>query len=408
MNKAVKTAITMVIALAVTAFLFRHDKGFSGSWIAVGLMMGIIFAAMFVPAVGHFIVEKPKMIFWSGVAIAAGGLILPLSWFALSDHVPAAGESDPIGSVMAYAMMVGICLAILPRSIAVQRRAQPALERAKALPARDTGFSGIGEGWRANIETIRRFVPLLRIAGPWIAIVVAAWLAGRYLDLLWPQYSGEFPIRVWTRMLLSISLVIAIPTVLVGWHRYLLEQRVPRFILPDWNVLRFLWRLWMIVVLTSVVTQLAVMNTKDVARLARTEDTGLVFVILFWGCLALAVFLGSQFGLVFPAISLGRRDFAGMDSLAMTKPLGIAFRLGFVFSLLPFAGLGYVVSWALTRMIISRDFLPQSGGDLPVDFFSFIVLGLFSMALVSCATYLSNVYASQTVAAAAVVDGRES
>jgi hypothetical protein len=369
-------------------------------------MMAIIFAAMFVPAVGDFIVEKPKMVFWSGVAIAAGGVVLPLSWFALSDHVPAAGESDPMGSVMAYAMMVGICLAILPRAIAVQRRTQPALERPKTLVARDTEFRGITEGWRANVETVRRFIPLLRIAGPWIAIVVAAWLAGTYLDRLWPQYSGEFRIRPWTRMLLSISLAIATPTTLVGWHRYLLEQQVPRFVLPDRHVLRFLWRLWMIVLLTTVVTRVAVMNTKDVARLLGTEDTASVFLVLFWGCLALIVFSGSQFGLVFPAISLGRRDFAGMDSLAMTKPLGIAFRLGFVFSLLPFAGLGYAVSWALTRMIISGDFLPQSG-DLPTDISLFIVLGLFFMALASCATYLSNLYASQTTAAAPVANSRE-
>jgi len=207
----------------------------------------------------------------------------------------------------------------------------------------------------------------------------------------------------------NISLAIAIPTALVGWHRYLLAQHAPRFSLPDRNVLRFLWRLWMIVVLATVVTRVASMNARDVARLVGTEDTALVFAVLFWGCLALIVFSGSQFGLVFPAVSLGRRDFAGMDSLAMTKPLGMPFRFGFVLSLLPFAGFGYIVFWALTRMIISGDvyFLQGIDGELQSDIAFFVVAALFFLALASCATYLSNVYASQTAPPTTVADGGE-
>jgi hypothetical protein len=94
--------------------------------------MAIIFAAIFVPAIGDFIVKKPRIIFWTGVAVAAAGFTLPLAWMLISGDTSHDGKDDPMTWAMGYAMAIGLSLTILPRSIADQRRTRPALERASA------------------------------------------------------------------------------------------------------------------------------------------------------------------------------------------------------------------------------------------------------------------------------------
>jgi hypothetical protein len=390
-SKPLKTLVVMIGALALTAFLFRNGNGDSSTWIGVAVAMGIIFAAMFVPAIGDFIVANPKTVFRSGIAIVVGGLISPIVFFATLGHAPESGKNDPMMWVMVYAMMIGICLTILPRSIAAQRRTQPALERmetATKIP-RDDQFRGIEQGWRANLQTLRHIGPLLRIAGPWIAIIVAANLAGSHLDELWPQYSGEFQLRPWTGALLSVSMAIGIPTALVAWHRHLLEDQPPRFARPNKRVFRYWWRLWLTVFASGALVRVAALNAPDVARLVGTANVGAIFEVLYWGTLALVLLFGNKFALVFPAVALGQLDFAGMDSLVMTKPLGNAFGVGFVLSLLPWGAFGYLADVILVRMAV------EGRGDLGVltNVTLFIMTVSGFLALASCATYLSNVYA---------------
>lgn len=141
MSKAAKTALVMIGVLALTIFLFWHQNRDFGTWFAVALAMTLIFVAMFVPVIGDFIVERPRAIFWIGIAIVAGGFIVPLGWFAASGHVPAADESDPMQWVTVYAMVIGICLTVLPRSIAAHRETQSTLERASAQAPPDASLS---------------------------------------------------------------------------------------------------------------------------------------------------------------------------------------------------------------------------------------------------------------------------
>jgi len=391
-SKPLKTFVVMIGVFGLVVFLFRNsDNNDVRNWIAVASMMAIIYAALFVPQIGDFILAKPKFIFWSGIAVALGSLAIPLFWIIVSGHIPETGKGELLDWVVLFAMMTGICVAILPRSIAAQRRTQPALERmetAADIP-RDDRFQGIDQGWRANLQTLRYIGPLLQIAGPWIAIIVAANLAGSYLDGLWPQYNGEFQIRPWTGAFSSVSIAIGLPTALVAWHRHLLEDQPPKFALPNKRVLRYWWRLWLTLFAATALVRVAALNALDVARLAGTTNVDAVFEVLYWGTLALVLLFGNKFALVFPAIALGRRDFAGMDSLVMTKPLGNAFGVGFVLSLLPFAATVWLCDAVLTKMAIEAKSYPSlliNAGFVTMTILSFLTLA-------SCATYLSNVYA---------------
>src|SRR4051812_26592923 len=107
----------MLASFAVTMFLFRHQNSDMSSWAAVLLMMFLIYIPFGVPAVGTFIHDRPRAIFWTGIAMIIGGLaaffvIITLS--AFYGFPRGVTGTDPISMVTMWIMMAGIVLAILP------------------------------------------------------------------------------------------------------------------------------------------------------------------------------------------------------------------------------------------------------------------------------------------------------
>jgi hypothetical protein len=393
MNKTLKTVAIMLGALVLTMFLFRNEHQDPRTWIAVGSMMAIILMAMSIPAIGAFIIERPKAVFRAGIAIAIGGIILPMA--LLTDAFPV-----PPADVSVYLVMVGIVLTILPRSIAANRRNQQAMERAKASPEPPHAdqFHGDDEGWAANVKTLRRIGAFLRLAGAWIFLAWALPLLGLHLGALasgmtssiWATPDQALPLEdylLWVQM--PLNLTLAVPSVLVAWHRYLIENQAPQSILPlpGKAVWRYLWRLWMTTAVVGVVVRLAQLNGPDVAKLLGVNDVVLVTKIIFWAVLCFAAFTGSAFALVLPAVAMGKRDFAATDAMHLAKPLGTPFRLGFLISLLPFACLWWLLDWFETTALPPAE----------AQFFHLIPVATIFLALASGATFLSGVYARQMV-----------
>ena len=399
----------MLGSLALTLFLFRHQNSDPSTRITVGVMMLVIYLPFGVPAVGKFIADRPRTVLWIGVAMIPGGLAAMLGLFFTSAYYGfprSVTGTDPISMVTMWIMMAGIALTILPRSMAALKRTEKAGAARKIDQPSRKEFSGIDEAWSALQTVVRDWAPFARLAGPWIILLwavpfiglhIAAFNSGTALSLLDPPIGKvDTATELLAERLPTIVVsAFAFPIALVNWHRYILSGTLPRIGLsaPLGVTARYLWRLWMIVLLFSILIRLAASNAPDVARLLGTPDKLLVAEILFWGVLCVEVFLGSSFALVLPAVAMGNRNFLGTDSLRVSKPLGNSFRMGFVFSLLPFV----LAWWAIAELL---DRFAITGPRLSLASYSLWLMPTAAMflALTSCATYLSRIYAARLTA----------
>jgi hypothetical protein len=405
MAKSLKLLVVMLASLAVTIFLFRHQNADPSTWVTVLFMMTLVYVPFAVPSVGEFIVGRPRAVFWAGIALIVGGLtamfglIFASSFYGFPRGI---AGSDPISIATMWIMIAGIFLAILPRSMAALKRTEKAGSTAKADKPVKNGFHGVGEAWAAILTVLRNWAPFAQSFGPWIVLLWAVPFLGLHIVA---YHSGIAPtlfdapvgkIDAATEVLserlpMIVVSAFAFPIALVSWHRYVLRGAAGAF---EWNtpgnIARYLWRLWMVSILFSVLLRVVAGNASDLARLLGTQDKLLVAKVLFWAFGCALVYVGSSSALVFPAVATGNRNFIATDSLRVTRPLGNSFRVGFVLSLAPFGCAWWGAATLLERLGLTGPHL-----TLPAYTLWLIPTTLLFLGLASCATYLSRVYVAR-------------
>lgn len=406
MGKSLKLLAVMVGSLAFTAFLFRHQDSDPIAWVTVGVVMLIIFIPFAVPSIGTFIAQRPHTVFWVGVAMIVAGFVAMLGVFfvAANFRFPSGVTgTDPISTAMIWIIMAGIALTILPRSMASSRRSQKAAAEPKTNQTAKKEFGGIDEAWSAIRTVVHDWRPFARLVGPWVFVLWAAPFVGLHIF----AFSNGATLSLFNAPIgkidpatklaseglpLIAASAFAFPIALVNWHRYILAGSIPKIGLsaPLAVTVRYLWRLWTIVLLFSILVRLVASNAPDVAEIIGSPDKQLVAGVLFWSAFCFEVYLGSSFALVLPAAAMGNRDFLGMDSLRMSKPLGSSFRMGFALSLLPFVLACWFVAGLLDRFAVIGPSSTLAGYSLWL-----MPTALMFLALVSCATYLSRIYAAR-------------
>jgi len=400
MTKSVKLLAVMLGSLAVTMFLFRHDNSDPTVWSSVVFVALLIYLPFGIPAVRAFIVARPRTVFRTGVGLAVGGFvgIFVLAFTSAFYHVPTkAGASDPISMVVLWAMMGGIALAILPRSMAALKRTETSDGVPQHTQEVHNSYDGVREGWAAIALVVRNWVPFVRLVGPWIVLLWAVPLVGLHIAAILTGTAHGFldaPVGKVSaatalfaeRLPYTLASALAFPIALVAWHRYIITGETRSFA-PLCVTARYLWRLWALGLMFSLLARLVATNSPDLAHFLGTTDKRLVSELLYWSLLALGAYRGSAFALVFAAVAMGNRDFTATDSARLTKPLGSSFALGFVFSLLPFGAL-----WWVGIEVVRRDGI--MGPSSPVSEYALWLLPVAAMfiALASCATYLSRNY----------------
>lgn len=407
MRKSLILLVAMAGSLALTFFLSRHQDSDPTVWITVGIMMLVIYIPFGIPPVGSYIYDRPRTIFWVGFSLIAGGLAAMFGLFFTSAYfgIPSSVTgTDSISVAIMWVMMAGIVLTILPRSIAALKRAEKTEVAPKlSLPAHNE-FNGVREAWIAVLTVLRNWAPFARLVGPWIVLLWAAPFVGLHIA----AYSNGLAPSVFAmpvgkldaatelfgeRLPLLLASAFALPMALVGWHRYILSDTIPTFGsgAPFGIAIRYLWRLWMISVLFSVLPRLVASNAPDLAGLFGISDKLFVEEFLFWGVLFGIVYMGSSFALVLPAVAVGNRDFLGTDSIRIAKLLGNSFRVGFVLSFLPFA----LAWWGAVELL---DRFGIIGFSLANHSLWLVPTALIFLAFASCATYLSRIYAARLAA----------
>lgn len=402
MGKSLKLLVVMLGSFALTVFLFRHQNSDLSTWITVLFMMSLVYIPFAVPSVGVFIVGHPRAVFWAGIALIVGGFTAMFGVISASSFYGFPREitgTDPISTGTMWIMIAGIFLAILPRSMAALKRTEKAAEDTKADKPVKNGFDGVGEAWTAILTVFRNWFPFAQSFGPWIIMLWAVPYIGLHAAAFHKGLAPHFfdaPVRkidavtelFAERMPIALISAFAFPIALVSWHRYVLRGGAGAF---GWNtpgdVLRYLWRLWMVSLAFSVLLKLVAGNASDVASLLHTQDKLLVAKALFLTVACAFVYFGSSCALVFPAVAMGNRNFVGMDSLRITKPLGNPFRLGFVISFLPFA----IAWWGIVTLL---EQLGLKGSHLALAAYTLwlIPTTLLFLAFASSVTYLSRVY----------------
>lgn len=400
MTKSVKLLAVMLGSFAVTMFLFRHDNADPANWVFVLLIMLVIYLSFGVPAVRAFIVARPKAVFRAGVGLALSGFvgIFVLAFTSAFYRIPAGiTGKDAVSLAVMGSMMTGIALAVLPRSLAALKRTEQAAPVPVSPRTSENSFDGVREGWAAVIWVMRNGTSFARLIGPWIVLLWVVPLVGLHIAGALTGNAGNFfaaPIgKVSTATVLlaerlpyTVASAIAFPVALVAWHRYIITGAARSFA-PFGAIARYLWRLWMLGFMLSLVAKLVSANVPDLSHFLGTADKQLVTEILYWALLIIGGYLGGSVALVLPAVAMGERDFTASDSLRVTKPLGSSFGLGFVLSFLPFGALWWVGIVMLRRIAIM-------GPSSPLTQYALWLLPLAAMflALASCATYLSRAY----------------
>lgn len=407
MSKSLKLLAVMIGAFAFTVFVFRHQPFDVGVWSMVAAMMVIIFIPFAVPPVGTFIADRPRKMFWAGIALTAAGLVgfLVLAVTSAAYGIPRGiTGSDPISTATMYVVIAGISLTILPRSLMAQKRLDAATSKPREVQPKPRATSTIGGGWNANVSTVRQFGPFLRIAGPWIVLLWAAPFVGihlvAYLRGLTPSLFASSSISVDAESVVLgeqlpfLLTILAYPTVLVAWHRFILERGLPRIMaMPDRAAMRYLFRLWMIVLFLGIIVTLTVSNAPDLAHLLGMHNDLPAAVAISTVAMGAFVYGGSQFALVLPAIATGDRNFLGAESAYVTRRLGWRYPLGFVISLLPFGLLALASALGIYRSGISELTLSTSLAPYALRL---VPQALIFLALLSCATYLSWTYSERS------------
>lgn len=169
MSKTARASAAILAVPVLGLYLLWHSGPEAGpsAWIFVVSVLAVMLAAIFIAAVGDVILARRRIIFWSGMAIAIVGPAYSYIWFRVTGHELAPDHVAGTAWTLAFALVTGICLAILPRSVAVYRRMTT-------------------DG--AEAPNPRQLLSLLGMTVAWIAIVLLAWRFGTYLPDPWLHY----------------------------------------------------------------------------------------------------------------------------------------------------------------------------------------------------------------------------
>jgi len=397
MSKYLRMAIALAVILGFMAFLLRHDPDMPINLGLVALMMIVLTAIFASPRAIAFINGHASVVTGAGIFVIVAALGGPLAFFLSFGAEPPSNDH----SAMAFAaagIMLGILLITLPRSVkaAAQRLAVAAREKPLAAATATSTYPAMHEAVASMAFVLRHPGIFARIAGPWtavfvlvplIAFQVTAYEQGMIKTILEPVHAKpDIPTAIAVLYATIASRIVAIPTAAVAWHRFVLENRLPRLgiALPDIRAVRYAYRLWIFAFAIGVLNRLLGTNSGDLAREIGPDAAAKAMEAVTWLIGFGAIWLASSFALVLPAVAVDDRQMNRMDAIGAARRLGHSYGLGLVASIAPFL-IAAVALEAVLGSVFDNSFSVQQ----------LLYFGpgiLMFMAGASGATYLSRAW----------------
>jgi hypothetical protein len=348
MSKYLRMAIALAVIVGVMAFVLRRDPNMP---MIVGLVtfMTIALTAIFAsPRAISFITGHASAVTGAGIFVVVASFGGSFA-FLLSFSGPPPRNGDLATTLMVVGCMLGILLITLPRSAkaAAQRLAVAAQQKPAAVES-TSKYPALREAMASMFFVLRHPGAFALITGPWIAVFVlvpliafqvTAYEEGTIKTILEPVRAKPDILTAVAMLYANIVCwIVAIPTAAVAWHRFVLENRLPRLgvALPDIRAIRYAYRLWIFVFVIGFLNRLLGTNSGDLAREIGPDAAAKAMEAVTWLVGFAAIWLASAFALVLPAIAFDDRQMNRMDAIGAARRLGHSYGLGLVASIAPF------------------------------------------------------------------------
>lgn len=379
-------AAVVVSAVFLTLLLGREQIGIVAAVMATTAFMLFALQNKTLRAAAA---RRPRAFVAVGLTMVAVSLV---GVFAAIDF-----EATP--AISAGVTLLGIMVAMLPRSYARMAESKSALERAKSNDGRPRVFSGSQEALDVFRFMIDQRGALIRLLAPCLVYAAALYFAlmavvGRVdaasrseaLGLL----AGLFAILV--------LLLIMTPVLSIAWCRFVVEGGPPtllaRPLKPLWS---YVWRLGIALSIFSGIEDLAV--SRGLGLLAGLAVEAVTAEVILRSAISALFLLGAApFAVVFPALAIG----ASLNTTAATiqsRSLGLGFYWGAILTVGPF--------WLVMILLDLLDGDPEVATLGPAAIGSGVLYTMvLLLGVVAISTYLSRVYVLTRDAEAGATDPR--
>jgi hypothetical protein len=330
--------VVAILIATVLAFVLPHDEGQIAGLMAVTFAIVTVFSLVVGSKRGaDFILGKPKWVRPAGVAVLALALIGPfvarLST-SISPNSTVRSDEPYVWAALMIAL-VGFLLISAPR-LARQTQEVRALQAVQALAPTSppVALGVIGDGVAALARLTKDIRLFLTIAWLWLLLSTGPLvLAG----VAWAAGYVEPAIQVAGIGVGWLCFVVGLPTVLVAWHRWLMEGHKPRGLtLPDRRSFSYGWRLWIYLAVASRAANWASEAAGHWALrgglVQAFVPAALVNALVF----ALICALFSVQALRLAAVAVGAAEFSLPVALAAARRMRLALPLGVLAALAPF------------------------------------------------------------------------
>jgi hypothetical protein len=381
-----RRVVLQIAVLAAMAALLRHDPAMPyevGSAVVLVALSGAIFRS---PQLLAKILQYPVLIRRAGFAFIALAILAVI----LDGVYQVSIQSGTAVLAFLLPMLLGCLLITLPRSAEgyLASRKDPAQPRAPA----DKKFEDVKDALIFPFQHLRAYFRIVVPAAvlfcvvPLLTFQAAAYADGAIADFFAPVGKYGDGVRATYYAAYAITLLYVVPATAIAWHRYAQLNVFPRFVFtaPNARFWRYGWRVVTFGYAVNTLTKWIDASGGEMAKFADPHTVQLTqfgAVYLAWG---VALWAFSSMAIQLAAICEGDRKMDITAALYATRPLGNAYRLGFVFSILPYLAASILFNRFAIRPLVLSLSIKQIGA------FGFDLLVLTAIA---CgATYLSRVY----------------
>jgi hypothetical protein len=398
-SKYIMHAIMAVIIVGVVVFTDRKGSDSIAERVALAGMFLLLYLAIASRRAHNYITGNTWKIYALG--LLAFGLGVATFLFAASNISPTSKFADAATQISVGFFFLGMVLVILPRATKGYRDYEPASKRVQQRPAPSPivlEFPGIDAGLDAVKYVLRNIIMFLRIAGPWALVIWAvppavvqlvAYGNGKIANVLEPVGTKMAQDVVSTISLASLVIVgwLSVPVIAVAWHRYVLENRIPKspLAIPDLRARRYFALTAITIAVLGAVMRVERWISTDLANLVGNSNAVTIESIGWWIFLALFVFASSPFAIMLPGVAIDDWDSDPLGFILgkgrLTRSIGVG---------APFAVAPFILAQQVFALTTQSRMFPVY--DLTSGVESFVQVLLLVAALAAWATYLSRAY----------------